>query len=468
MPTIVKGGRIIDPSQGLDSIGDILIRDGKIAGVYSGGFDLPGRGISADSDLHVIDASGLIVSPGFIDLHSHLREPGYEEKETIATGSRSAAAGGFTTICCMPNTNPAIDNAATLDLVKRTAAAEAVVRVLPIAAITKNRDGAELTEMAELARGSAVGFSDDGNPVSNSRIMRSALDYARMLGKPIISHCEDLQLAKDGVVNEGVIATRLGLKGMPAAAEDIMVARDIALAELVGGKLHLAHVSSAGSVDLVRRAKARGLSVTAEVTPHHLTLTEDWVAGQRVSWGLMFPYWGPTPPYDTNTKVNPPLRRASDIAALIEGLKDGTIDAIATDHAPHTIVDKQCEYDFAAFGISGLETALGALMTLVHREDLDLTTLVAKMTVGPARVLNLSLGTLAEGAPADITIFDPDEEWVVDPSSFRSKGRNTPLAGLSLRGRVVCTLVQGNVVHSRAGIGIGESPAGVERVWELR
>jgi len=450
--TLIRNGRIIDASQNLTAVGDLLIRDGLIAGIWTdGGVILEGsadREEIAAKECTAIDAEGCVVCPGFIDLHAHLREPGFEDKETIETGTRAAAAGGFTTVCCMPNTSPAIDSVATLEFVLRKAESCGAVRVLPIAAITKNRDGRELTEMGELMRAGAVGFSDDGKPVASSRLMRYALDYSRMLGIPIIDHAEDLDLAKGGVVNEGVIATKLGLKGMPAAAEEIAVARDISIAGLVDGRLHIAHVSTAESVELIRRAKDKGVRVTAEVTPHHLTLTDEWVAGQRRNWGLMFPYWAPVAPYNTNTKVNPPLRTQSDISALVKGLKDGTIDAIATDHAPHTVVDKQCEYDQAEFGISGFETALGALLALVHRGEIDLERLIAKLTVGPAEVLGLPYGNLRVGSVADVVIFDPNEEWVVNPDALASKGKNTPLAGLGLKGRVIYTIAKGKVVYA--------------------
>lgn len=475
---LIKNGRIIDVCQNLNAVGEVLIQDGVIAGIWTKGNSAPRAETFGDEfaslgmegvteALSIIDASGCIVCPGFIDLHAHLREPGYEDKETIETGTRAAAAGGFTTVCCMPNTNPAIDDAATLNFVLRTAESRASVRVLPIAAITKNREGLELTEMGELARGGAVGFSDDGKPVASSRLMRYALDYSRMLDVPIIEHAEDADLAKGGVMNEGVIATRLGLKGVPAAAEEIAVARDIALAELVDGRLHVAHVSTAGSVELIRRAKERGVRVTAEVTPHHLTLTEEWVAGQRGSWGLMFPYWGPMPPYNTNTKVNPPLRTRADIAALVEGMKDGTIDAIATDHAPHTVVDKQCEFDLAESGISGFETALGSLLALAHRGEVDLEMLIARLTTGPAGVLGLPYGNLRPGSVADIVVFDPNEEWVVNPEAFASKGRNTPLAGLGLRGRVVYTISRGKVVYSLENRTAAQLKVGLPSVPEM-
>ncbi|MCL5960343.1 MAG: dihydroorotase [Chloroflexi bacterium] len=469
---LIKGGRIIDIGASIDAVGDLLIRDGMIAGIWvEQGATVDGVAALAENGTKppsVVDATGCVVCPGFIDLHAHLREPGYEDKETIETGTRAAAAGGFTTVCCMPNTNPAIDNPGTLELVVRTAQSQGVVRVLPIAAITKNRAGAELAEMAELARAGAVGFSDDGRPVVSSRLMRYALDYSRMLGKPIMEHSEDLDLAKDGVMHEGVIATKLGMRGIPGAAEDIAVARNIAIAQMVDGHLHVAHVSTAGSVELIRRAKEKGIRVTAEVTPHHLTLTDEWVAGERRSWGLMFPYWGPMHPYNTNTKVNPPLRTQADVAALIEGLKDGTIDAIATDHAPHTIVDKLCEYDQAEFGISGFETALGSLMALVHRGEIEIETLIARMTTGPAGVIGLPHGNLNVGSPADVVVFDPDEEWTVSPEEFRSKGKNTPLDGLALKGRVVCTVCAGEVVFARHKRVTEEIKVGPQRVLEVQ
>ncbi len=443
---LIRNGRIIDPSQDVDGTGDVLIRDGRISAIWTSGSGSSLNG-AVGNELIVIDASGCVVCPGFVDLHAHLREPGYEDKETIATGARAAAAGGFTTVCCMPNTNPAIDNLATLNYVRQVAASESIIRVLPVAAITKKRAGVELCEMGELARGGAVGFSDDGRPVPESLVMRYALEYARMLDRPIISHCEDLDLAKGGVMNEGLVATKLGLRGIPAAAEDIIVARDIALAELAGGRLHITHVSTAGAVELIRRAKEKGLRVSADATPHHLVLTDEWVAGQRRATG-MSSSWAPMPPYNTNTKVNPPLRTRVDTEALVQGLRDGTIDAIATDHAPHTVVDKQCEYDQAEFGISGLETALGLLMTLVQDGHIDLDLLISKLTAGPARVLGLPFGTLEEGDVADVTIFDPQMEWRVDPDTFASKGKNTPLAGLVLRGRVVYTIAGGSIAFS--------------------
>ncbi len=426
-PLLIQGGRIIDPAQGIDETGNLLIADGKIAWLGRNGEQPP------QADFALLNAKGLLVCPGFIDLHCHLREPGFEEKETIATGTRAAARGGFTTVCCMPNTQPAIDSQSVVDYVKSKAAAEGAVRVLPIGCITRGRRGTELADMGELASAGVVGFSDDGSPVMNSRLMRNAMDYSRTFGLPVIDHCEDTVLTEGGQMNEGVVATRLGLPGIPGAAEESMVARDIALAELTGAWLHIAHVSTAGSVELVRHAKEKGVKITAEVTPHHLTLTEESCNG-----------------YDTSAKVNPPLRTRKDIKALIQGLKDNVIDAIATDHAPHTGVDKLCEFAYAPPGISGLETAFGSLMALVHGAEIDLNTLISKLTAEPAKIIGDrfgKLGTLEVGAGADVVLLDPDREWVVDVKAFASKGRNTPLAGATLKGSVMATMYQGKFVY---------------------
>jgi len=371
-----------------------------------------------------IDCRGLTLLPGFVDLHCHLREPGLEHKETIRTGTAAAAAGGFTTVCCMPNTEPAIDTLATLRLVQDTARSQGAVRVLPIAAVTRGRAGSELTDMAELAGAGAVAFSDDGSPVADSRLMRLALEYAASFGRPVIDHCEDPRLTAGGAMHEGAVSERLGLPGWPTAGEEVMVARDIALAAQTGAHVHLAHLSTAPAVELVRAAKRRGIHVTAEVTPHHLTLTDAWV--ERGG-------------YDTNCKVNPPLRTDADRAALLEGLIDGTIDAIATDHAPHARVEKECEFESAAFGISNLETAFGSLMGLVHAGQLPFEVLVDKLTRGPAGVLGLSL------PEDDWTLVDPDAEWMVDVDRFRSRGRNSPLHGQRLTGRVLLTVCRGVV-----------------------
>jgi dihydroorotase len=373
-----------------------------------------------------IDGRGLIAVPGFIDLHCHLRQPGFEHKESIASGTRAAAAGGFTTVCCMPNTEPAIDTVGTLQYVLDVADREAAVRVLPIAAITRGRAGRELTDMAELAAAGAVAFSDDGNPVASSAVMRHALEYAGSFDRVVVDHCEDSELTRGAAMHEGLVSERLGLPGWPAAAEEIMVARDVALAEATGARVHIAHLSTAGGVDIVRNAKRRGVRVTAEVTPHHLTLTDECV--ERGA-------------YDANCKVNPPLRTARDIDALVDGLLDGTIDAIATDHAPHALVDKAVEFEQAAFGISNIETAFGQVMGLVHSGRLPFDLVIEKLTTGPCSVFGLRL------PQDDWVLIDPDAEWTVDVRAFQSRGRNTPLDGATLRGRVTVTICRGRVVY---------------------
>ena len=456
---VLHSARVLDPSQGLDlPDGGVAIRDGRVLAIGTRGELEAALASLTDLDtapVWVTLPSAYVLTPGFVDLHAHLREPGYEAKETIQTGAMAAARGGFTTICCMPNTQPALDSAATLALVEERAR-DAAARVLPIAAITKGEAGKELSEMAELAQAGAVAFSDDGRPVESSRLMRLALAYAGPIGRPVVEHCQDEDLVGGGVMNEGPISTLLGLPGWPAAGEDVMLARDLALVRLTGAKYHAAHLSTAGAVALIRQAKAEGLPVTAEVTPHHLLLTDAWVAGERTGplaealreMGVSLP---PGERYDTSTKVNPPLRTAEDCHALLGGVEDGTIDAIATDHAPHTWVDKACEYGEAAFGISGLETALASLLALVHTGRLSLTTLVAALTIRPARAWNLAAGALAAGAAADLTIFDPDEEWTVDPTEFASLGKNTPLAGVTLRGRVRETWLGGQIVYRADG-----------------
>ncbi len=426
-PMLIRGGHIIDPSRGTEEIGNLLITDGKISWLGMG------EPIPPQLEYDVLPAQGLTVCPGFIDLHCHLRQPGFEERETIATGTQAAARGGFTTICCMPNTNPPLDNKVVIDYVKHAAATEGSIRVLPIGCISKGRTGKELASMGELAAAGVIAYSDDGSPVLDSHLMRQALDYSCAVALPIIDHCEDTALTKGGQMNEGIISAKLGLCGMPAAAEDNMVIRDIAITRLTRGRLHIAHISTKGSVEYIRRAKEQGIKVTAEVTPHHLTMTEEEVIG-----------------YNTNAKVNPPLRTKHDLKALIQGLKDNVIDVIATDHAPHTEADKRCEFSMATFGISGLETALGNLMSLVHEGQLPMATLIAKFTCEPARIIGDKygqLGTLAVGAPADITLFDPDMEWVVDTKEFISKGKNTPLAGSVLKGKVMATIFNGKIAY---------------------
>ncbi|MEO6197334.1 MAG: dihydroorotase [Dehalococcoidia bacterium] len=432
---LIRGSRVIDPANGIDEIRDVVIEDGVIAS---------GDGGKAET----IDASGLIVAPGFVDIHTHLREPGFEHKETIETGTLAAARGGFTTVCAMPNTEPPIDSAAGVEFVLRRAAEAGVVRVLPIACVTKGRAGKELAEMSELARAGAVAFSDDGSPVADAGLMRRALEYAGMLHMPVIDHCEDPELARGGVMHEGWVSTRLGLHGVPAAAEETMAARNIALAEQTGSQVHLAHVSTAGSVELVRQAKARGLPVTAEVTPHHLCLTHEMVMTGAVEEprGGVATATRTRLVYETNAKVNPPLRTREDADACVAGLVDGTIDCIATDHAPHAVQDKLCEFDNAAFGISGLETAFGLCLSA-----LPIETVIERLTIGPVRTLGLDgrlpgLGTLTAGAPGDVVLIDQEAEWTVEPALFASKGRNTPLGGRTLRGRVVATIAGGKVV----------------------
>ncbi len=444
---LIKGGRIIDPSQGIDRIGDLLIEGGVVRGIE--------RQIEPPEGARITDATGLVVCPGFIDMHCHLREPGFEYKETIASGTRAAAKGGFTTLCAMPNTNPAMDTWAAIQFVLEKARGEGVVRVLPIGCVTKGSRGKELAEMGDLAQAGCVGFSDDGHPVSDANIMRQALSYSSAQGLPIINHCEVDELFRGGAMNEGWVSTRLGLAGIPGSAEEIMVGRDIALAALTGGRYHVAHISTAGALDMVRRAKERGLSVTCEVTPHHLTLSDETILGFAPS-----PYHGegvggevafaPLTPraYDTQAKVNPPLRGREDVEAMVQGLREGVIDFIATDHAPHNRVEKLCTFNEAAFGISVLETALGQLMSLVHAGLITLPYLIDKLTSAPAAFLGRKdMGTLKKGAPADVTIFDPDADWTVDASKLVSKGKNTPLDGATLRGQVMATIVGGEAVY---------------------
>jgi dihydroorotase len=436
---LITGVRIIDPAQDVDITGDILVRDGVIESC--------GPSASADGAT-VIRGDGLVATPGFIDIHTHLREPGFEDKETIATGTAAAARGGFTTLCCMPNTNPPIDSASVVAFIKRQASEAGPIHVYPIGTVTRGRAGKELADMAELAQAGAVGFSDDGAPVADGHLMQAALAYAADLGLPVIDHCEDPGLSRDGAIHDGWVASRLGLPGSPAAAEETMIARDIALAELTGGHAHIAHLTTAAGAELVRQAKARGIHVTAEVTPHHLTMSEEWLMGIHDPAGAGAPLG--TDAYDTRAKVNPPLRTASDPALLAEALRDGVIDAIATDHAPHTVLDKSVPMEEAAFGISVLETAFGSLIGLVHEGLLDLPTLVHRLTVGPAAILGeryAEYATLKVGTPADIVLFDPEATWTVDTREFVSKGTNTPLDGVTLKGRVVLTMAGGQIAY---------------------
>jgi dihydroorotase len=426
-PVLLTGGTLVDPSQRLNEVGDVLIRDGEIAGV--------GRSIEGPDEVEVIDCEGLIVSPGFIDVHCHLREPGREDVETIATGARAAAAGGFTAVCAMPNTDPVTDNQAAVGFIVRQSQRAAAARVHPIGAISVGQDGKVLAEFGEMVGAGAVAVSDDGKPVASAQLMRTALEYARTFKIPVIDHCEEPTLSAGGSMNEGIVSAQLGLKGIPAEAEEIMVIRDILLARLSGGHVHLAHMSTKGSVELIRWGKERGIRVTAEVCPHHLSLTEERVRG-----------------YDTNAKMNPPLRTAKDVEALREAVKDGTIDLIATDHAPHHYDEKEREFADAPNGIVGFETALAVIVTnLVETGHVTLSDLIDRMACTPARLFNLPGGSLKRGVAADVTVFDPKVRWKVDASRFLSKGRNSPYDGMTLVGRAICTIVAGSVVY-RSGI----------------
>ncbi|MGA1844371.1 MAG: dihydroorotase [bacterium] len=419
---LFSGGRAIDPVHGVDAVMDILVQGERITSVE--------RNITPPEGAEVIDCSGLIICPGLVDMHTHLREPGREDKETIRTGIAAAAAGGFTAIACMPNTTPVNDNASVTEYILGKAQECNSVRVLPVGSISKGLKGEALADIGELKDAGAVALSDDGRPVRNADLMRRALEYAGMFDVLIISHCEDLDMAGDGVMNEGRVSTRLGLPGIPAEAEEIMVAREICLARLTGRPVHIAHVSTAGSVRLIRLAKQEGIPITAEVTPHHLCLTEEAVTG-----------------FDTNTKVNPPLRTKADQEALIEGLKDGTIDVIASDHAPHTLAEKEMEYIYAPFGIIGMETALPLILTnLFHQGFLDLARIVFAMSINPAGILHLDRGGLIAGSHADLTIIDLEREWVVDVRSFRSKARNSPFHGRHLKGCPVMTVCSGRII----------------------
>ncbi len=421
MTLLIQGGHVIDPGR-INGVADVLINNGTIAAV--------GPNLAVPSGATVIPAAGRLVVPGFVDLHVHFREPGFEYKETIQSGTDAAVAGGFTSVCAMPNTNPVNDNQAVTEFMLERAKAAGTARLYPIGAITKRSEGKELAEIGDLRRAGCVAISDDGKPVMNSLVMRRAMEYARAFDVPVVDHCEDLHLSEGGCMNEGVISTELGLPGIPSAAEDVMVARNVSLAELTGARLHLAHISTAGSVRMVREAKARGLKVTAEACPHHFTLTEEVTRG-----------------YNTHAKMNPPLRTSLDVQAIKEGLRDGTIDVIATDHAPHATQEKQQEFTEAPFGIVGLETALPLTLALVDEGVLTLESAIEKLATAPAKAFSLNAGTLAVGAPADVAIVDPDRQWEVDPSKFRSKSRNTPFAGWKVKGRVTTTIVSGRVVY---------------------
>ena len=423
---LIQGGHVIDPGR-INGIADVLIEQGKIAAV---GANLTAQGKGKNGSVQIIDARHKLVLPGFVDLHVHFREPGFEYKETIKSGTAAAAAGGFTSVCCMPNTQPVNDSQAITEFILEKARIAGNARVYPVGAITKGSEGKELAEIGDLRRAGCVAISDDGQPVMNSLVMRRAMEYALAFDLPVIDHCEDLHLSEGGCMNEGVVSTQLGLQGVPAAAEDVMVSRNLALGELTGARLHLAHLSTAGSVRLVREAKARGIRVTAEACPHHFTLTEEAVRG-----------------FNTLAKMNPPLRAWDDVQAIKEGLRDGTIDVIATDHAPHATQEKLQDFAAAPNGIVGLETALSLTLVLVEEGVLTLESAVAKLTKAPARAFSLNAGTLASGVDADVVIVDPQETWEIDPSRFRSKSRNTPFAGWKVKGRVHATLLGGRIVY---------------------
>ncbi len=424
MKLLIRNGRVVDPAQGLDEGMDVLVEDGEIAAL--------GERLEVEGEHEVLDASGLVVAPGFIDAHVHLREPGYEYKETIETGCRAAVAGGFTAVCPMPNTNPVNDNPAVTESILSRAAEVGLARVHPVGAVSKGLRGEAMAEIGEMVRAGAVAFTDDGRPVTNSRLMRRVLEYSRSFDVPILAHEEDLELSMGGAMHEGEVATRIGMPGIPAAAEEVMIARDIILVELTGGRLHVQHTSTRGAVDLVRMAKRRRLPVTCEVTPHHFTLTDEDVAASN---------------YDPNWKMNPPLRTAEDRDALLQAIYDGTVDVIATDHAPHHRDEKELEFSDAPFGIVGLETAVSlALDRLVHAKVIGLMQLVRLMSTNPARLLGLPGGTLKPGSPADLTLLNLSARVTVDPSTFQSKSRNTPFAGMALRGAPEMTIVAGRVV----------------------
>jgi dihydroorotase len=434
---LIRGGRVIDPAAQRDGEFDVLIRDGRIAAVVE-----PGTAVGDDS-AQTVDASGCWVLPGLIDVHVHLREPGYEYKETIETGARAAVCGGFTSVACMANTNPVNDSAAVTEFIRERAQAAGLARVYPIGAVSKGLLGEEIAEIGEMLEAGIVAISDDGMPITDGSLMRRALEYSAMFGLAVIAHEEDRCIAGEGVMHEGSTSLRLGLRGVPAAAEEAMIARDIALLEQTPGRLHIAHLSTANAVELVRAAKRRGLQVTAEVAPHHFTLTDAAVGG-----------------YQTNAKMNPPLRTQRDVDAVRAGLADGTIDVIASDHAPHHADDKEVEFDRAANGIVGLETTLPLALQLSRDAAVPLQRIVAALTINPARLLRLSLGTLEAGAVADVSIVDPEMSWVVEPARLHSRSKNTPFGGMPMRGRARCTIVGGRIVWPEPTEAAGQRAAG--------
>jgi dihydroorotase len=452
---LLTGGRVIDRANKFDSSADILIIDGKISAV--------GKKIPAPKGIEVFNASGKIICPGLIDLHVHFREPGQTAKENIASGTAAAVRGGFTSVVCMPNTSPTIDNAGTVALIHERAAEEGVVNVFVTGAITKNIAGEELAPIGSLKKAGVVAITDDGHCIQNNELMRRACEYAKMFDLPIFDHCQDYSLVTDSVMHEGYWSTALGLRGWPSAGEEMIVARNILLAELTGAKIHCQHLSAADSVALLREAKKRGVSISGEACPHHFILTDAAVAGSEKFWANdgkiladsqtdELPSW---PSYDTNFKMNPPLRSAKDREAILEGLADGTIDILCSDHAPHCDYEKEVEFDYAPFGITGLETELAlSLMQLVHTKRISLADLIAKFTINPARLLNLKKGTLSVGADADVTVFDPDCEWIFRAEESASKSKNSPFSGWKLKGKAVATIVGGKNVCSEESAAI--------------
>jgi dihydroorotase len=448
---LLTGGRVIDPANNFDSIADVLILDGKISAI--------GKNFSAPDEIEIFDATGKIVSPGLIDLHVHFREPGQTAKENIATGTAAAARGGFTSVVCMPNTSPSIDNAGTVALIHERAREQGVVNVFVTGAITKSIAGEELAPIGGLKKAGVVAITDDGHCIQNNELMRRACEYAKMFDLPVFDHCQDYSLVTDGVMHEGYWSTALGLRGWPAAGEEMIVARNILLAELTGAKIHCQHLSAARSVELIREAKKRGVPISGEACPHHFTLTDAAIAGSEKFWAEdgknLFPTLNYQPStinwssYDTNFKMNPPLRSAKDREAILEGLADGTIEILCSDHAPHCDYEKEVEFDYAPFGITGLETELAlSLMQLVHTKKNSLADLIAKFTINPARLLNLAKGTLSVGADAEVTVFDPNAEWIFDREDSVSKSKNNPFFGGKLKGKATATIVAGKMVWS--------------------
>ena len=446
---LLSGGRVIDPANHLDQLSDVLLQNGKVAAVGTE------AARNAPSDVERFDAKGLVVAPGLIDLHVHLREPGQAAKETIATGTASAARGGFTTIVCMPNTAPAIDNAGTVALIRERAAREGLVNVLVAGAITKGIAGEELASIGSLKRAGVVAITDDGHCVQSNELMRRALEYATMFDLPVMDHCQDYSLVSDGVMHEGYWSTVLGLRGWPSAGEEMIVARNVLLAELTGATVHCQHLSTAGSVELIRQARKRGVPISGEACPHHFTLTDQCIAGSEKFWNAdgqpilksqngSRPEW---PVYDTNFKMNPPLRTARDREAILDGLTDGTLEIICSDHAPHCDYEKEVEFDYAPFGITGFETELPlSLMQLVQTKRLSLPDLIAKFTVAPAKLLRLQKGTLSAGAEGDVTVLDPEREWIFKRDESASKSKNSPFEGWHMKGKAVATIVAGKIV----------------------